>query len=79
VVAAGIQVPADQIYKASPVAVKIGTADAPFFGDALSPGFVGLYQVAIQVPASMADGDYALKATVSGATSSDGVFLSVRK
>jgi uncharacterized protein (TIGR03437 family) len=79
VVAAGIQVPADQIYNASPVAVKIGTAGAPFFGAALSPGFVGLYQVAIQVPASMADGDYALKATVSGATSSDGVFLSVRK
>ena len=59
--------------------VKIGTADAQVFGAALSPGFAGLYQVAIQVPASMADGDYALKATVSGASSPDGVTLSVKK
>jgi hypothetical protein len=31
------------------------------------------------VPASLADGDYALKATVSGVTSPDGVTLSVKK
>ncbi len=79
VVAAGIQVPADKQYNCSPVAVKIGTADAQVFGCALSPGYAGLYQVAIQVPASLADGDYALKATVSGATSPDGVTLSVKK
>ena len=78
-VAAGIQVPGDKQYNASPVTVKIGTADAQVFGAALSPGFAGLYQVAIQVPASMADGDYALKATVSGASSPDGVILSVKK
>jgi uncharacterized protein (TIGR03437 family) len=78
-VAAGIQVPADKIYNASPVGIKIGTADAQVFGAALSPGFAGLYQVAIQVPASMADGDYALKATVAGATSPDGVTLTVKK
>jgi uncharacterized protein (TIGR03437 family) len=78
-VAAGIQVPSDKIYSASPVSVKIGTADAQVFGAALSPGFAGLYQVAIQVPAGMADGDYPLTATVSGATSPDGVILSVKK
>jgi uncharacterized protein (TIGR03437 family) len=78
-VAAGIQVPADKIYNASPVSIKIGTADAQVFGAALSPGYAGLYQVAIQVPASMADGDYALKATVNGASSPDGVILSVKK
>jgi len=78
-VAAGIQVPGDKIYDASPVSVKLGTADAQFFGAALSPGFAGLYQVAIQVPATLADGDYALKATVSGASSPDGVTLSVKK
>ena len=43
---------------ASAVTVKIGSADAQVFGAALAPGFAGLYQVAIQVPASMADGDY---------------------
>ena len=78
-VAAGIQVPGDKVYNASAVTVKIGTADAQVFGAALSPGFAGLYQVAIQVPASMADGDYALKATVSGVSSPDGVILSVKK
>jgi len=78
-VAAGIQVPSDKLYSASPVTVKIGTADAQVFGAALSPGYAGLYQVAIQVPANMADGDYALKATVSGVTSPDGVILSVKR
>jgi uncharacterized protein (TIGR03437 family) len=78
-VVSGIQVPGDKVYNANPVSIKIGTADATVFGAALSPGFAGLYQVAIQVPASMADGDYALKATVNGATSPDGVILSVKK
>jgi len=78
-VAAGIQVPGDKIYNASPVSVTIGTATAQVFGAALSPGYAGLYQVAIQVPASMADGDYALKAAVSGASSPDGVILTVKK
>ncbi|MEO8370105.1 MAG: hypothetical protein ABI806_12970, partial [Candidatus Solibacter sp.] len=78
-VAAGIQVPGDRVYNSSPVTVKIGTADAQVFGAALSPGFVGLYQVAIQVPASLADGDYPLVATVSGASSPTGVTLTVKK
>jgi uncharacterized protein (TIGR03437 family) len=78
-VPSGIQVPSDQVYNTSPVTIKIGTVDAQVFGAALSPGYAGLYQVAIQVPASMADGDYPLKATVSGVTSPDGVILSVKK
>lgn len=78
-VAAGIQVPGDKVYNSSPVTVKIGSADAQVFGAALSPGFVGLYQVAIQVPASMADGDFPLIATVSGVSSPADVTLSVRK
>jgi uncharacterized protein (TIGR03437 family) len=80
VVASGVQVPADnKQYNCSPVTVKIGSADAQVFGCALSPGYAGLYQVAIQVPGSMADGDYPLKATVSGVTSPDGVILSIKK
>ncbi len=78
-VAAGIQVPSDKIYNTNPVTVKIGSADAQVFGAALSPGYAGLYQVAIQVPASMADGDYVIRATVSGSTSPDGVILPVKK
>jgi uncharacterized protein (TIGR03437 family) len=78
-VPAGIAVPSDKVYNTSPVTIKIGTVDAQVFGSALSPGFAGLYQMAIQVPASLADGDYPLKATVSGVTSPDGVILSVKK
>lgn len=33
---------------------------------ALATGLAGLYQVAIQVPASLADGDYPVIASVSG-------------
>jgi uncharacterized protein (TIGR03437 family) len=78
-VAAGVLVPGDQIYNASPVSIKIGTADVQPIYALLSPGYAGLYQIAIQVPASMADGDYPLKATVAGASSPDGVTLSVKK
>lgn len=77
-VAAGIQVPSDTIHNTSPVTVTIGTANAQVFGSALSPGYAGLYQVAIQVPSPMADGDYPIKATVSGVSSPDGVILSVK-
>jgi len=78
-VTAGIQVPSDKQYNCSPVTISLGPAAPQVFGCALSPGFAGLYQVAIQVPGSMADGDYAIKATVSGASSPDGVILSVKK
>lgn len=78
-VAAGIQVPSGgTIYRASPVSIKIGTADVQVFDYLLSPGFAGLYQIAITVP-SLADGDYAITATVSGVSSPDGVILSVKK
>ena len=64
--AAGIQVPSDTIHNTSPVTVTIGTANAQVFGSA------------IQVPTPMPDGDYPIKATVSGVSSPDGVILSVK-
>ena len=78
-VAAGIPVPGDKIHNTNPVTIKLGTTDVQVFGAALSPGFAGLYQIVIQVPATLADGDYPIKATVSGASSPDGVILSVKK
>jgi uncharacterized protein (TIGR03437 family) len=78
-VAAGIQVPGDKVYNTSPVSIRIGTTDAEVFGAALSPGFAGLYQLAIQVPAALADGDYPIHATIAGTSSPDGVILSVKK
>jgi len=78
-VSAGIQVPSDKQYNCSPVTIGLGSASPQVFGCALSPGFAGLYQVAIQVPSTMADGDYPIKATVNGTSSPDGVILSVKK
>jgi uncharacterized protein (TIGR03437 family) len=74
-VPAGIQVPGDQLYATDPVEVTIGSAQAQVFGAALSPGFAGLYQVAIQVPASLADGEYPIKAKIGGLASPDNVYL----
>jgi uncharacterized protein (TIGR03437 family) len=78
-VAAGIQVPSDKQYNCSLVTISLGSTSPQVFGCALSPGFAGLYQVAIQVPSTMADGDYPIKATVNGTSSPDGVVLSVKK
>ena len=76
----GIQVPADKQYNtASAVTVTINNTSAQVFGAALAPGFAGLYQVAIQVPASLADGDWPIKASIGSAQSPDGIVLSVKK
>jgi uncharacterized protein (TIGR03437 family) len=66
----GVQVPATQTYStANPVTVMIGGNAATVYGTALASGFVGLYQVAIQVPQSIANGNYPVVATVNGASS----------
>jgi uncharacterized protein (TIGR03437 family) len=77
-VPAGIQTPGDQLYSTAPVTVTIGAAQAQVYGSALAPGLAGLYQVAIQVPAGMANGDYAIKMAIAGVSSPNSVFLSVQ-
>ena len=76
---AGVVTAADKLYQCDPVTATLGGAAVTVYGCALSPGWAGLYQVAIQVPASLAAGDYALKVMVDNATSPDGVILSVAK
>ena len=61
----GTVIPPGTIYNsANPVSVTIGGRTAVVYGAALTPGAAGLYQVAIQVPPSLPDGDYNLVATV---------------
>ena len=75
----GIPVPGDKTYSAAaPPTVAINNVQATVYGAALAPGYAGLYQVAIQVPASLADGDWPIVATAGGASSPGGVILSVR-
>lgn len=76
----GIQVPTTATYSTTiPPLVTINGVRATVYGAALAPGFAGLYQVAIEVPLSLADGDWPILATIGGITSPTGVRLSVRR
>jgi uncharacterized protein (TIGR03437 family) len=75
--------PAEQLVTGSPTLVNKPTirvgeaaADFPGNGNLVSSG---VYQFNITVPASLADGDHAITATASGATSANTVFLSVAR
>jgi uncharacterized protein (TIGR03437 family) len=60
---------------AQTVTVMVGGTSAPVIGAALSPGFAGLYQIAIQLPGSLPAGDTLLKAAVGGMNTPDNVYL----
>ena len=49
------------------------------FGAALAPGFAGLYQVAIQIPASAPNGDLPVVATINGAQSPATTLITVQQ
>jgi uncharacterized protein (TIGR03437 family) len=76
-VASGILTPSDKLYNCDPVTATLGGAAVTVYGCALSPGWAALYQVAIQVPSTLAAGDYALKVVIDNASSPDGVILSI--
>lgn len=65
----GVVTPSDKTYSTStPVTVTINNVPATVYGAALAPGYAGLYQVAIQVPASLANGDWPIVATIGSTT-----------
>jgi uncharacterized protein (TIGR03437 family) len=66
-------------YTANQVTVTVGSAAATVYGVALAPGYAGLYQVAIQIPTSLANGDYPVVATVSGQGSPSTTLITVQK
>jgi len=77
---AGVAVPGDKAYSTVTMpTVTIGNASAVVYGAALAPGSVGLYQIAIQVPPSLADGDWPVQATIGGVTSPAGAVLAVKQ
>lgn len=74
----GVAVPSDKTYATSSQPnVTIDNVSATIYGAALAPGSVGLYQIAIQVPPSLADGDWAIQALIGGVLSPAGTVLSV--
>jgi uncharacterized protein (TIGR03437 family) len=60
------------------VTVTIGGINAAVYGAALTPGFAGLYQVAIQVPPSATSGDQPIVATVGGVSSPSTTLITVQ-
>jgi uncharacterized protein (TIGR03437 family) len=76
---AGTQAPVGQLYStATPVSVTINNIPTQVYGAALAPGFVGLYQIGIQIPSSLTDGDWPIQAQVDGAQSPSNVFITVQ-
>ena len=74
----GVVLPSSTTYNtATPVSVEVGGMPATVYGAALAPGYAGLYQVAIQVPA-LANGDYPVVATISGAQSLSSTLITVQ-
>jgi uncharacterized protein (TIGR03437 family) len=61
----------------STVSVTLGGTAVPLLGAVLS-GYAAVYQIAIQIPASMPDGDYPIVATVNGVQSPANFFLTVQ-
>jgi uncharacterized protein (TIGR03437 family) len=59
--------------------VTINNIPATVYGGALAPGSAGLYQIAIQVPSTLADGDWPIQATIGNITSPPGTILSVHQ
>lgn len=76
---AGFVTPSTAIYNtASPVTVTVGGVPATVYGAALAPGEAGLYQVAIQIPTSLANGNYPVIATISGGHSPSTTLITVQ-
>ena len=76
----GTSVPASGGYPtATAPTVTINNLPATVYGAALAPGSAGLYQIAIQAPTSLGDGDWPVQATIGGVTSLAGTILSVHQ
>ncbi len=76
----GEETPSNATYSTSTLpTVTIDNLSATVYGAALAPGFAGLYQVAIQVPASLGNGDWAIVASIGGVSSPSGTVLTVQQ
>jgi uncharacterized protein (TIGR03437 family) len=77
---AGSATPSDKIYgTATSPTVTVNGNPVIVFGAALAPGSAGVYQIAIQVPNTLADGDYPIQASIGGVQSPGGTILSVHQ
>jgi uncharacterized protein (TIGR03437 family) len=73
----GVAVPASSYPTASLPTVTVDNIPSIVYGAALASGSAGLYQIAIQVPNTLADGDWPIQASIGGTLSPTGVVLSI--
>ncbi len=66
-------------YTLAPPTILINGTPATVYGAALAPGAVGLYQIAIQVPATLANGTWPIQATIGGVSSPENTVLMVQQ
>jgi uncharacterized protein (TIGR03437 family) len=75
----GVQIPGTSTFSTvNTVTVTVGGQPATVYGSALAAGFAALFQVAIQVPDGLLDGDYPVVATVNGAKSPATTMLTIK-
>jgi len=76
----GEEVPGGALYSTTdPVTVTVGGISATVYSSVLSPGFAGLYQIAIQVPLSAPNGDLSIVAEVNGVFSPASTLITVQQ
>ncbi|HTS49581.1 MAG TPA: IPT/TIG domain-containing protein [Bryobacteraceae bacterium] len=76
----GYVTPSDQTYATSATpTVTIDNIPATVYGAALASGFAGLYQIAIQVPPDLGNGDWPIIANIGGVQSPTGIVLTVQQ
>ena len=76
----GEPLPSDTTYSTTTLPnVTIDNVSAKVYGAALAPGFGGLYQIAIQVPVSIPNGDWSIQASIGGVQSPAGTVLTVHE
>jgi uncharacterized protein (TIGR03437 family) len=76
----GTVVPTTPTYNTTTLpSATLNNGEVTVLGAALSPNSAGLYQVAIQVPSPLANGDYYLQVSIGGMTSPLGTILTVQQ
>ncbi len=72
--------PSDQTYSTSTLpTVTINNVSATVYGAALASTLAGVYQIAIQVPTSLGNGDWPIVASIGGVNSPPGTVLTVQQ
>jgi uncharacterized protein (TIGR03437 family) len=75
----GKETPATEIYYGALPVIQLNNTPVTVLSSVLAPGWAALFQIAIRIPANIADGDWPIQATVGGETSPTGVVLAVRR